>query len=1050
MKIQFKVLVSFSVFVVFSVLSIRKSIEIIKSGVEPVSLRSLMNERNPASAVSKPLSTPGASVVIPAGQVAYLDKNINLDSLTIYGELHCDPKRAPESIEIKVKTLIVNGLFQCGTQSEPYPKKLTISLKPGEINPRLDQHYRGILVGSGGVLSLHGNRKNSGWLKINQNVLPGAQKITVEVIQSLGKKQRALAWSVGDQIAIGPSGFNPLEGEKFTITAINANTNEVSLDHPAQYFHWGEKQVFYSKRFGNVDLDERAEVANLTRSILIRADETNGMIGESDAEDAQIGGHIMVHSGGKAYLDSIELYKMGQAGILARYPLHWHFSGNVTGQYIKNSSIHHSYQRCVTVHQTMNLRVENNVCFGFKGHGYFLEDGNETGNQLIHNLAMMSLAPDQNKLLLASDDVRPGISEGQGRFPSVSCYWISNPKNTVQYNVASGCLGVGFWMSFEDKVVNSSGTVIAEPIREITQTFDDNTAHSSQVGITWDGAPGWESANNPNNPKDRKIASAHYAPPFVPVFKGNSAFKNSMTGIYFRGNTALFKNTVTADNGRSFWVGYHQIIRDSIFIGKTQNVTPEMNLYYYNKSDALGENNRRSRKAGIVLYDGPFEIHHSDFLNFSTQRETITLSNGKVIHSSVIPFTLTGGTNKFVNLTSGLQFEPEPIYRVHTEDISENNYGAQNLGNGSIRDLDGSLTQSQPGSSVVATRSLGILPSSGCQSKGDAFYNMKVCPPSYSEGSVTFMRWERSPWATPFLVRRSDGSLNYQMNEWSYAIYYNNPSNLFALGNSTNQVYEVLPFYNFAQNTSNPDPSKWIYSYMDSNAETLSFNPPVIRILAYGNNCKLEEGPIQVSSLAELKAANQSAYYSNGKDFYLRIFPNNWWSPITHSPFTTATAYTTMPVRHRILCDVQSPIPVEVTGRIEQVERGPAQTTISGWACNFTQENSINVDLYADDGIEVSAKDGVTPASAAPIFLKRVMSNLSPDPNLAFKCGKFSSKGRRFVFEISNALADQYKKKKAYVKGISNLSGIPDRFIGGSGRFGFDPRLYPSSSTESN
>ena len=35
-----------------------------------------------------------------------------------------------------------------------------------------------------------------------------------------------------------------------------------------------------------------------------------------------------------------------------------------------------------------------------------------------------------------------------------------------------------------------------------------------------DGAPGWQSTNNPNNPNDKVLVSAHYEPNDVPVFKG--------------------------------------------------------------------------------------------------------------------------------------------------------------------------------------------------------------------------------------------------------------------------------------------------------------------------------------------------------------------------------------------------------------------------------------------------------------------------------------------------------------------------------------------------
>ncbi len=61
---------------------------------------------------------------------------------------------------------------------------------------------------------------------------------------------------------------------------------------------------------------------------------------------------------------------------LARYPDPLASGpGDAQGQYIKNASIHDTYNRCVTVHGTNFLHVENNVTYNTVGHCFFLEDG---------------------------------------------------------------------------------------------------------------------------------------------------------------------------------------------------------------------------------------------------------------------------------------------------------------------------------------------------------------------------------------------------------------------------------------------------------------------------------------------------------------------------------------------------------------------------------------------------------------------------------------------------------------------------------------------------
>lgn len=1023
-------------------------------------LSSLINHKKEISRAPASTKTQTeVSLLIPQGEIVYLDQSMNVDTLTIRGELHCDANRAGSiPITLRAKTIEVYGVFQCGTRFNPYKKKLTISLVDSQLDPVTNSGYRGLVVKNGGKWIMHGDRRNTAWRKLTKTAMPGDNFIEVqpEFIHRQATKESGLVsrsvqkfhrvnslretakasmlpytyqtkrWKVGDKIAIGPTGFDYAEAESFTITSVDANKNRIKLglNNPIQHMHWGETQNFSSQSMGQVILDERAEVANLTRNIVIKADESNGPIDEGSGATAQRGGHTMVHPGGEAYIDSVEFYKLGQAGIMARYPFHWHWVGDAAGQYIKNSAIHHSFQRCVTVHRTHKTIVQNNVCYDFKGHGYFLEDGNEVENKIIHNLAIMAKAPSSNKILLQSDKV-PG--EGQGRFPSVSCFWISNPNNYVVGNVASGCVGSAIWMAFEKEVKDMNGNIIAEPLKEKTDTFNYNSAHSAKVGITWDGAPGWLNANNPNNPQDKILASAHYDPPSIPIFKGNRAWKNYYTGIYFRGQTVVYENTVLADNGWNVWVAYNQIIRDSVIIGKTNNTNQSMRDYYYSNGRA-----DRRRPTGIILYDGPFEAHNVDFLNFSTSPETYTQTNGVSFDSTYVPFTSTGGSNKFTNLVSGLNFDPEPVYRAHMEDSQANANTRQYLANAAMRELDGSLSGSGQAGVVVAIRSMGVRPQDNCVDGGVSLTNFQVCGEHYTEGSTTFMRWNRGAWSTPFVVMRDDGKLSYPIEEWP-GINTIKPNNLFATTNDSNTTYYLMPKYQWEQdrlpvnNPANPA--------MDANTESMNPNQPVIKIVGYGNNCRLKmnNGQIyQANSVSDLRMQNQTAYYSNGADFYVKLVPTVQWGPITIDPIVQATALATLTSdqRYPVECDPGYLDPA-VIGKIQTVSYGADYTTVSGWACNFSKENSIQVKLYAWGPAIATQQNARQSKGALPVKYANVYthiadeySNQDPDGELAFKCGKMSTKGRKFTFVIPNGDLEEFGgKHKFAVKGISNSGG---------------------------
>src|SRR5690606_15144372 len=212
--------------------------------------------------------------------------------------------------------------------------------------------------------------------------------------------------------------------------------------------------------FGKVtfEVDERGEVGLLTRNIKIQA--------SADAEQSYFGGHIMAMPSSKMFVSGVELNRMGQHMILARYPMHWHLVGDATGQYIRNAAIHDTYSRCVTVHGPHNLKIENNVTYNNVGHCSVLEDGIETGNQTVKNLAIQTKChptkPCVPTNLAAAGEFdyanrqalrRVSMSAQETLLPSdntVASFWITNPDNDFIDNVAAGSDENGFWMSLPE------------------------------------------------------------------------------------------------------------------------------------------------------------------------------------------------------------------------------------------------------------------------------------------------------------------------------------------------------------------------------------------------------------------------------------------------------------------------------------------------------------------------------------------------------------------------------------------------------------------------
>lgn len=54
----------------------------------------------------------------------------------------------------------------------------------------------------------------------------------------------------------------------------------------------------------------------------------------------------------------VELSFVGQAFRLGRYPIHWHMHGDGSASWVKGCSIHHSYQRAITIHGTHRVLLK--------------------------------------------------------------------------------------------------------------------------------------------------------------------------------------------------------------------------------------------------------------------------------------------------------------------------------------------------------------------------------------------------------------------------------------------------------------------------------------------------------------------------------------------------------------------------------------------------------------------------------------------------------------------------------------------------------------------
>lgn len=392
------------------------------------------------------LPKAGSTVTIPTGAKILLDVSPpQLAGLQIDGSLTF----ARKHVDLNADWVMVHGTLRIGTKRRPFKQRAAITLtgRTGQDIMGMGTKAIGVM---GGTLELFGKRR-LGWTQLATNAARGAGSIML---------RKKMPWHRGDRIVIASTDYESEHAEERTIAGVSGR--RVRFDAPLQWKHWGRKQ-----RFGGRVLDERAEVGLLTRNVKIRGDE--GSTGSG------FGGHIMVMHGGNARISDVELTRMGQKKRLRRYPIHFHMDGKAPTSYVKRASIHHTYNRCITVHGTRLVRVSKNVCYDHLGHGYFLEDGGETDNVIKGNLGLVTREVDDG--ILQSDE-RPAT------------FWITNPDNVIKNNHAAGSENFGFWFALPEHPTGPSHTTELFPQRTPLKAFKDNVAHSNgDTGLFVDHGP---------------------------------------------------------------------------------------------------------------------------------------------------------------------------------------------------------------------------------------------------------------------------------------------------------------------------------------------------------------------------------------------------------------------------------------------------------------------------------------------------------------------------------------------------------------------------------
>ena len=609
-------------------------------------------------------------IVIPMGIDVLLDADVECGELLVQGRL--EVQRADRTLTCD--SLIVMGAnaeFEVGTDANRFTDRFVLTLK-GETTEKFIHHShdmgaRALLAMMGGTITMHGEDRVE-WTRLGASVAASATSITMS---------EAVDWRAGDDILICSSRLDWNEAEKMQVASVTGGGLTVNLTSALAFPHLGVIKTYTrpsdSKEWTG---DMRAEVGLLSRNITIQ--------GAADSETSGFGAHVMVHGpmtvdstthpSGEAYVKGVEIFRGGQKSLLARYPFHWHLCEDAgAGQYFNDNSVHLSFNRAITIHGTDFATVENNFCYDHIGHGLFLEDGVERFNVIRRNVLVLTKRPAAGEQLIPSDN---SDNEAQNRTPA--SYWITNPRNTFEDNVAAGTEGTAYWFIMPTGTTGPSASRAyyngARPNREPLESFARNSAHSCMNGfdifdilnsnhsIQKNG--GW------NNATDHVMDSC--------TFYANDTALYAGIGISGLQDNVIYRNNVFIDNKIVTMLATYNVVDESVIVADS------------------GEGLFTAERKLFRAYDGAGQIRNCHLIGWNASDANLLMNTGGAIKHV---------NNRFAGITTDhagtVRASMTDFDLPQQADAHANHVGHPRFWSIVLRDEDGSLS-GVPDSSIIS------------------------------------------------------------------------------------------------------------------------------------------------------------------------------------------------------------------------------------------------------------------------------------------------------------------------------------------------------------
>lgn len=664
----------------------------------------LLPDREAIAAAPVPLSTctfdSNRNVTIGGsggcGPNVYVDKSYfgtrGLGAITIASgaTLAFDNKNSIRKLD--TSGIVVNGTLKVGSSASPITSSnaVTINFTGDKPAPEV---IKGITVNAGGSLKLFGktgvvpaqppagsNPQAPSWTylaapagpsKLYGTNLGVASPVAAGAATTL-QLSDTVDWQPGQWIVVAGTDFSPDSAEFVRISTVNCKKPTmgactITLDSktPLVTYHYGGPApdsgaaAFNDGVTQNYGVDERAEVGLVSRDIKLTAT-ING-------SDTANGGEIKIMQGFKEVsIQGVEIEKFGKDKV-GSYPIHFHEAATVTAGtvLVDSNSIHHSYNKCVTLHATNGVTISNNVCARAVGHLYFLEMGTETNDAFINNLGIGAMSnafsiPTGNAAFWSGDYLVNGVggnigngyngfnvafTDTEGTSPvngtqyTASGFWITNlGGNTFTGNSIAGCqaVGRGFWI-----LPGNNTPAVTAAISP--GNFANNRAHGCYAGFDTASDNGVTGALN-YTPQGSCLTGSGATGTncdVVAEFDGLTATRNRNRGIWVRASWYAIKQARLATNRDSVSLvssggtegsppGEWSLLKDAIIVGISANNPLRFGPCPYSGQNGFGGNAGCYEPvqgngypmpswnfSGMMFYDGPARLENVKFVNFN-------------------------------------------------------------------------------------------------------------------------------------------------------------------------------------------------------------------------------------------------------------------------------------------------------------------------------------------------------------------------------------------------------------------------------------------------